>query len=187
MKHNAIETIMGGVVLLVASFFIIFAYKTSGFDQGDSFEYHAKFDRIDGLVVGTEVRVSGVKVGVVKQVMVDPETYLAKVTFTASQNVKLPKDTSAEITSDGLLGNKYLALVPGGEEVFLKQGDEITYTQSAISLENMIGQLVFSNKAKKDEAPEQKDDKSAHPAPKGQARQAPAHASPQSPIPAAHD
>jgi phospholipid/cholesterol/gamma-HCH transport system substrate-binding protein len=99
MKHNAIETIMGAVVLVIAAFFIIFAYRTSGFDDDHKIAYSANFDRIDGLVVGSDVRISGIKVGTVKGTLVDPKTYLAKVVFTVDPDIKLPKDSSAEIDS----------------------------------------------------------------------------------------
>lgn len=151
MKHNIIETIMGAVVLIISGFFIIFAYRTSGFENNNKVEYYARFDRIDGLVIGSDVRVSGIKVGSVKDVAVDSQTYLAKVTFTVDPMIHLPKDTSAEIASEGLLGGKFLALVPGGEDVYLKPREEIKHTQSAVSLESLIGQLIFSNKKEQPE------------------------------------
>ena len=152
MKNNALETIMGAVVLVVAAFFLTFAYRSSGYhDQGGQL-FTARFDRVDGLQVGSDVRVSGVKVGIVKEISVDPKTFLAQVTMSVTNTVLLPKDSSAEIITDGLLGGKYLALVPGGDEVNLKSGDMITHTQSSVSLEAMIGQLIFSNKKDDDRA-----------------------------------
>lgn len=146
MKHNAVETIMGAVVLVIAALFIIFAYRTSGFDNDDNVEYNASFDRIDGLVVGSDVRVSGIKVGNVKDVVVDPKTYLAKVIFTVDPQIKLPQDSSAEIASEGLLGGKFIAIVPGGAPSFVQPGGAITHTQSSVNLESLIGQLIFSSK-----------------------------------------
>jgi phospholipid/cholesterol/gamma-HCH transport system substrate-binding protein len=146
MKHNVIETIMGAVVLTTAAFFIIFAYRTSGFEDNDNVKYSAHFDRIDGLVIGSDVRISGIKVGAVKSTVVDPKTYLAQVIFTVDPQIKLPKDTSAEIASEGLLGGKFIAIVPGGETVYLQPGGVISYTQSSVNLESLIGQLIFSSK-----------------------------------------
>ncbi|MFN7710615.1 MAG: outer membrane lipid asymmetry maintenance protein MlaD [Holosporales bacterium] len=155
MRHNLIETIMGGVVLLIAGFFLVFAYSSSGYKQRDGYGYFAQFDRIDGLNQGADVKISGVKVGVVRSLAIDPTTFLAKIEFTVAPDIKLPADSSAEIISDGLMGGKYVALVPGGDEANLKPGDQIKHTQSSVSLEGMIGQLIFSNKggAKKEDPP----------------------------------
>lgn len=149
MKNNTIETLMGAVVLLVAGFFFVFAYQNSGSKVIDAIEYAAAFDRVDGIVVGSDVRMSGVKIGTVSSLVIDPKTYLAKISFTVDKEIKLPKDSSAEVVSDGLLGGKYLALVPGGDETFLEAGNTIIHTQSSVNLEALIGQLIFSQKSKK--------------------------------------
>ncbi|MBN9413215.1 MAG: outer membrane lipid asymmetry maintenance protein MlaD [Candidatus Paracaedimonas acanthamoebae] len=151
MRNNLIETVMGGVVLLIAIFFLTFAYRSSGYKSSEGALYWAQFDRVDGLFVGSDVRMSGVKVGTVKDIKINPQTYLAGVHFTLASDISLPKDSSAEILSDGLMGNKYLALIPGGDEENLPSGAEITHTQSAVSLEGMIGQLIFSAKDSKKE------------------------------------
>ncbi len=148
MKNNIVETLMGAVVLLVAGFFFVFAYQNSGSQVIDSVEYSAAFDRVDGVIVGSDVRMSGVKVGTISALTIDPQTYLAKVSFTVDKNIKLPKDSSAEVVSDGLLGGKYLAIVPGGDEAFLAAGNTIIHTQSSVNLEALIGQLIFSQKPK---------------------------------------
>ena len=163
MNRNIIETIMGAVVLAVASFFIVFAYKSSGMEKREGTTFKADFDRIDGLVVGTDVRMSGVKIGTVLSLTINPKTYLAQATFIVDRNIPLPKDSSAEIVSSGLLGDKYLALVPGGDDENLKEGDQIMHTQSSISLESMIGQLLFSSKSDKKK---DKDKNQGSPSPK---------------------
>lgn len=160
MRYNIIETIMGAVVLVIAAFFLTFAYQYSGSRQSDALVYHARFDRIDGLVVGAEVKIGGVKVGTIQSLKVNPETYQADVAFSVDQKIKLPKDSSGEIIGDGLMGGKFLALVPGGDDEFLKNGGHLSYTQSAVSLESLIGQLIFSNK-KDDSADDKKNVNSA--------------------------
>jgi len=90
------------------------------------------------------VRMAGVKVGSVTTTRVDPQSYQALVTFTVQPALKLPKDTSAEVTSDGLLGGKFLALVPGGDEQMLADGADVTITQSAVSLEELLGKFIFN-------------------------------------------
>ena len=169
MKNNVIETIVGAIVLTVAVLFLVFAYNSSGYRNDFKSHYSAKFDRVDGLQIGSDIRLSGVKVGLIKDITVNPETFMAHVHFNLNDTIKLPDDTLAEIVSDGLLGGKYLALVPGGSETLLKSGDEIMYTQASISLEAMIGQLIFSKKddQHKSEANDNKAAKSS-PAPSSQ-------------------
>lgn len=148
MKNNVIETVMGAVVLVVACFFLYFAYSHSGYQgNGSGLLYKARFDRIDGLIVGSDVKMSGVKVGTIRSLYVDPKSYMAEIMFSVSKELQLPKDTSAEIVSNGLMGEKYLALVPGGEEESIPPGGEIVHTQSAISLEGMISQAIYGKKS----------------------------------------
>lgn len=147
MRRNAIETVMGAVVLIVAGLFLFFSYTSSGVRAIDGYTVTAKFDRVDGLAVGGDVRLSGIRVGTVTEQTLDPETYLAVVRMSIDPAVRLPKDSSAEIVSAGLLGERYLALVPGGAEEMIPDGGTILYTQSPVSLENLIGQLIFSNQS----------------------------------------
>lgn len=153
MGRTVFETIMGAVVLIVAASFIITAYKSGNVSAATGYELFAKFDRADGLALGTDVRVSGIKVGAVSKQHIDPETYLAVVTMTVSNDIKIPEDSSAEIVGDGLLGSKYVAIVPGGAEKTIGDGGEIKFTQSSISLEQLIGKFVFGS------AEEDKEDK----------------------------
>ena len=104
----------------------------------------AQFDRIGSLTTGSDVRVSGIKVGTVTGLALDPKTFLANVRMSIDPSVQLPDDTVAEIVSAGLLGDKYLSLVPGGSEKDIPPGGRIKYTQSSVSLEHLIGQMMFS-------------------------------------------
>src|SRR4051812_23341344 len=133
MRSNIVEALVGAFVLAVAGFFLAYAYKSSGTVSGDGYKLQAKFDRIDGLVVGNDVKLSGVKIGEVMSVTIDPETFLAQVILSNSDKNKIPTDTSVEIASESLMGGKYVALVPGASENFLQSGDTIVHTQSAIS------------------------------------------------------
>lgn len=145
MKSNIIESILGAVVLAIGLSVLIFAYSTGkSTTPRAGYSIVAKFDRADGVLVGSDVRMSGIKVGSVTGARLDPISYMAEVTMTIERDVKLPTDTSAEIASEGLLGGKYLALVPGGADDMLKPGDEITHTQSSVNLESLIGQMIFS-------------------------------------------
>ena len=143
--RNLAEILTGAVVLAVAAGFLIFAVGNSGRSTSSGgMELSAKFDRIDGLSAGADVRIAGVKVGSVSGQRIDPQTFLAVLTLNVDKGLKLPDDTSAEITSEGLLGGKYVALVPGGSEKELASGGEIKITQSAVSLESLLGKFIFS-------------------------------------------
>ena len=144
MSRNLLETLLGAVVLIVAVGFLAFAYRSSQVQQNGGYELIARFDKVDGLERGSDVRISGIKVGTVLDQALDPETYRAAVRFSLREDVRLPADTSAAVVSNGLLGGKYLALVPGGDIEMLEAGDEVTLTQSAVNLEDLIGHMIFS-------------------------------------------
>lgn len=156
MKTNLLEVGMGAFVLTVCVVFGVFVYFKCQWQDTSAYEVIAKFDRIDGLARGSDVRLSGVKVGNIKAISLDPQTYLAIVHMSLASHVKLPQDSSAEIVSDGLLGGKIMALIPGGEEAIIPHGGEIKFTQAAISLESLIGQFIFNSQEKKEEAPVEK-------------------------------
>jgi phospholipid/cholesterol/gamma-HCH transport system substrate-binding protein len=152
MNRNAVETVMGAVVLVVAAVFLFFAYTTSQVQALGGTEYTARFDRVDGIHDGSDVRISGIKVGSVVQQTLDPKTFFAVLRLAVDPKVKLPVDTVARITSSGLLGDKYLALEPGNEDDVIKPGGRIEHTQSPMNLENMIGQYIFGQTGKKPDA-----------------------------------
>lgn len=145
-KRSLAELLTGAVVLVVAGVFLVYAVTGSGrsLTGGPGVSLTARFDRIDGLAAGADVRLAGVKVGQVVAQRIDPETFLAVLTLRVDPALRLPSDTSAEIQSEGLLGGKYIALVPGGSDRILRDGGEITITQSAVSLESLLGRFIFS-------------------------------------------
>jgi len=109
----------------------------------------ADFARVDGIHQGSDVRISGIKVGTVVADALDPKTYLATIRMSIDPDVQLPDDTVAQVTSSGLLGDKYMSLAPGGSDKMIPAGGKIQYTQSSISLENLIGQMMFSTPGSK--------------------------------------
>ncbi|MCH8188508.1 MAG: outer membrane lipid asymmetry maintenance protein MlaD [Proteobacteria bacterium] len=143
MNGNLFEALIGALVLLVAGFFLVFAFTTADIGAVQGYEVVAKFDRVDGLNIGSDVRLSGIKVGTVVSQDLDRETFLAVVRMTIESDVRLPKDSSAQIVTDGLLGGKFMAIVPGGDPDYIEPGGEITFTQGPLILENLIGQFVF--------------------------------------------
>ncbi len=142
MANNAVETLVGTVVLCVAGGFLYYASQTADFGGGSTYPLTANFFKADGVGTGGEVRVSGVKVGTVSEVSLDETTYQAKLTMVLREGVRLPSDSSAKIASDGLLGGSYVAIEPGGSEYFLEPGEEIEYTQGSVSLLDLIGKAV---------------------------------------------
>lgn len=146
MRSTAFETFIGTLVLGVAATFFAFVYQKTSVSQKEGYVLTAKFDRIDGLKVGSDVRISGVKVGSVIDHKISSKDFRAIVRFNVRGDLKLSTDTSAEIHSDGLLGGKYLQVVPGGDASTLSPNAEVQYTQSSVSLEEMIGQLIYSKK-----------------------------------------
>lgn len=149
MRGNLIEAVMGAVVLIVAAVFLVFAYDTSQVRAVSGYTLSADFQRIDGINAGGDVRISGIKVGSVTSESLDPKTYLATIRMSIDPKVQLPDDTVAEIVSAGLLGDKYVSLVPGGSDKMIPAGGTIKYTQASVSLENLIGQTIFSPPGKK--------------------------------------
>jgi phospholipid/cholesterol/gamma-HCH transport system substrate-binding protein len=142
-RHGIAETLVGAGVLLVAAAFLVFAISRTGRATSAGYRLQASFERIDGLAVGADVRIAGVKVGSIMAERLDPKTYQANVTLSVGQGIQLPKDSSAEIASESLLGGKYLNLSPGGDTVMLAPGGTISITQSSINLEQLVGKFIF--------------------------------------------
>jgi phospholipid/cholesterol/gamma-HCH transport system substrate-binding protein len=143
-RHGVAETLTGGLVLMIALVFLAYAVAHSGRTAGSGYTLHAQFDHIDGLAVGGDVRIAGVKVGTVTDEQLDPKSFAAIVSMTVRDDIRLPKDSGASIDSESLLGGKYISLSPGGDEADLKPGQTITVTQSSISLEQLLGKFIFS-------------------------------------------
>lgn len=143
-RHGVAETLTGALVLVVAIAFLAYAVAHSGRTTGSGYTLQARFDHIDGLAIGGDVRIAGVKVGTVTDERIDPKTFVAIVTLTVRDDITLSKDTGAAITSESLLGGKYISLSPGGDDTDLKPGQTITVTQSSVSLEELLGKFIFS-------------------------------------------
>ena len=144
MRGNVIEVVMGAVVLVVAALFLFFAYQTSQLRSVSGYEVTADFERVDGIHQGSDVRVSGIKIGSVVSEQLDPKTFLATIRMSINPTIQLPDDTVAQVTSSGLLGDKYMSLSPGGSDKNIPAGGKIKYTQSSVSLEHLIGQMIFT-------------------------------------------
>jgi phospholipid/cholesterol/gamma-HCH transport system substrate-binding protein len=143
MTRSLVETLLGGLVVVVAVGFFIFALQATEVGAVDGYGLKARFLKVGGLEVGSDVRISGVKVGTVTDRQLDTESFEAVVLFTVSSDLRLPADTQAVVTSEGLLGNKYLRLIPGSSTDIVADGGEITKTRDFRTLEDTVSEIIF--------------------------------------------
>jgi len=142
-RENIGEALVGLLVVLFAIWFVWFAWqKTGGGAKANAIHVTALFPNSTGVNVGSEVRVAGMKVGTVADQILDPQSYQVKMVLALDPAVKLPADSSAAITSEGILGATFVSLIPGGDPVPLKEGDTIADTQGAMDLMSMVGQFI---------------------------------------------
>ena len=144
LKDNLVETLVGAIVVLLAGLFVAYGYSVTETGSSDGYEVSAQFNRVDGLTIGSDVRMSGIKVGAVVSLDLDPQSFYANVVFLINNGVTFPDDTSAKITSEGLVGGNYVSLSPGGSEDVLEAGGEILYTQGSVDLIELVSQALFS-------------------------------------------
>jgi phospholipid/cholesterol/gamma-HCH transport system substrate-binding protein len=149
VSRNVVETIVGALVLVVAGFFVFYAFARSDRTGPDGYEITARFGRIDGLKRGADVTMSGVKIGTVTSIDLDRKTYQALVHLAVSASVPIPADTNAKIVSESLLGGMVVVLDPGGDKTMLKPGAEIHNTQDAISFTELLAKFMFSGTGSK--------------------------------------
>ncbi|MGS5088701.1 outer membrane lipid asymmetry maintenance protein MlaD [Hydrogenophaga sp. A37] len=151
MNKKSTEILVGLFVVLGLLALLFLALKAANLGSfaggGDTYTLQARFDNIGGLKSRAPVRSAGVNVGRVTSVTLDAQTYQGLVTMEVNKGVNFPKDSSAKIQTAGLLGDQYVGLEPGGDEKHLMAGDVITQTQSAVVLENLIGQFLYNKAA----------------------------------------
>ena len=145
MKINFLDAFLGLLVLLVTGLFLFYIYITidTKLFKGDGFQLHARFENIDGIVAGSKVKLSGVNIGTVKSISLEPDNFYALITMTFDKQFNFPDDTEASVQLEGLLGGSYISILPGGSEVILLNDQEILYTQGSTSLLNLM--LKFAN------------------------------------------
>ncbi len=154
MFHSKlIETVVGLFVAMGLGALFLLTMQVSNLNlmtlgKEEGYEVRAKFENIGGLKVRAPVKMAGVLIGRVSDIEFDDKTYEAIAVMRINPRYdKIPADTTADIYTAGLLGEQYISLNPGGEETFLKDGDAITLTQSAVVLEQLIGQLLYEKAA----------------------------------------
>jgi phospholipid/cholesterol/gamma-HCH transport system substrate-binding protein len=151
MQNKSIETLVGGFVLLGMLGIVFLALKAANLGTvqfgGERYTVVARFQNIGGLKARAPVRSAGVKVGTVKSIVLDPQSYQGVVTLEIDGRFKFPKDSAAKILTSGLLGDQYIGIEPGGDDEDLQPGATIAQTQSAVVLENLIGQFLTGRAA----------------------------------------
>ena len=156
MKRSGVDLLVGMFVLLGFLALAFLALRagnmSSAVGLGATYQASARFDNIGGLKPRAAVRSAGVVVGRVEAIRFDDENYQADVVLALDERYKFPKDSSVKILTTGLLGEQYIGLVPGGDSEMLAAGERITLTQSAVVLENLIGQFLYSKAAEGDTA-----------------------------------
>ncbi len=143
MPENMAEVAAGAIVLAAAAAFTIYAGQITGFARGTgSYELVASFRSADGVTAGTDVRLAGVKVGTVTRIELNPDTFFADAVLSIDPRIRLPDDSSALISQEGLLGGSYVELQPGGSLVTIERGGRIFDTQGSVSLITLLLRAV---------------------------------------------
>lgn len=143
MSHNKTEVLVGGAVLAAAIGFSVYAAQSTGFSSGGAgYDLHASFRSLEGVSVGTDVRLAGVKIGTVTGMELNTETYRADTTLSVRNEIEIPDDSSIVVASEGLLGGNFVEIVPGGSLFYFAPGDEILDTQGAVSLISLLLKFV---------------------------------------------
>jgi phospholipid/cholesterol/gamma-HCH transport system substrate-binding protein len=141
-RPNTAETLVGAAVVAVALVFAVLAYYRTGAAGNSGYEVNAKLAKVDGLAVGTDVRLAGIKVGSVSGLTLDPKTYLVTVHMDVRNDVKLPVDSSILVTQAGFLGGQYLSITPGGDDQMMAAGAFFENAQGSIDLMNLVGRFA---------------------------------------------
>jgi len=143
-RHGVAELAAGAAVLLATVGFVAYAAGNTGRSGAAGTRLLARFDNVGTLASGADVKIAGVKVGSVTGSTIDPATFQATLSFTVQGDIKLPTDSSATISTGGLLGGAFLTLTPGGSDKVLVEGQTVALTQSATNLEDLLGKFIFN-------------------------------------------
>ena len=144
MKSNTFEAIVGAFVIIISVVFLFFGFSTMKIQNSDSYNVSALFNRIDGIKIGSDIRMSGIKIGTVVSQELDNSSFEAKILMSIDSKILIPDDSSAKITSDGLLGGNYISIEPGGSDIYLLNNEEIFFTQGSVDLIGLVGEALFS-------------------------------------------
>ncbi len=142
VREHLVEAGVGLLVVIAAIWFVTFAVGRTGGGAGDAIQVKALFPAANGVAIGTDVRIAGLKVGTVAAQRLEPQSYQAEVTLALDKGIAVPSDSSAAITTESLLGGSYVALLPGGSQTPLKNGDTILETQGSVDMMSLVGSVI---------------------------------------------
>jgi phospholipid/cholesterol/gamma-HCH transport system substrate-binding protein len=141
-QNNIAESLIGAGVVAIALVFAVLAYSRTGSGGLSGYEVNAKLPKADGLAVGTDVRLAGIKIGTVSDMTLDPKTYLVTVHMNIRNDIKLPVDSSVLVTQTGFLGGQYLSITPGGDDKMMLAGSFFENAQGSIDVMGLVGRFA---------------------------------------------
>ncbi len=143
MANQATETLIGAIVLAVAGGFLVYAANTADVSLGGGgYPLNAQFRQAEGLSVGGDVRLSGIKIGSITSLSLNRDNYFATVTMAIDEDIKLPEDSIAKIASEGLLGGNFIAVDPGASDFMLEPGASFEHTQGSVNLIDLVSKAI---------------------------------------------
>jgi len=148
MANNVLETVIGAMVIAIAVIFVVFAYRTADIAPSSGYPLIAKFNAVDGLNTGADVRMSGIRIGSVLSTELEKSSLLAVVKLSVANDVEIPDDSAIRVLTDGLMGDTYLAVEPGGGIDLLKAGGQFKFAQGSVNLMDLVGQAIYSSGSK---------------------------------------
>ena len=148
MNNNTFESLIGAIVLILAFFFVIYVSKIVNLnrDNSNTYKVYANFNNIEGINIGSEIKIAGVKIGNVSDIILNKDTYKAELILTLPNNILIPTDSIFKIATSGIIGNKFIDVKVGSSEDNLKNKDIVEFTESVINLEDLISQYIFNKK-----------------------------------------
>ena len=149
-NKKSFEAIIGGLILLLCSLFFSHIVKSNQTIKQERYKdiLYAKFNNIEGIKVGSEVKIAGIRVGLVESMKLDTNTFQAQLKLNVIDNLNIPDDSVISVASSGLLGGKFLNIKPGVSDIFLTNGASFSNTQSSLNLEDLVGKVVASFSSK---------------------------------------
>ncbi len=143
MKKNPIEAVLGFFVLIFTGYFLYFAFSKIDVEKIEGYTLYASFDKIGGLEVGADVRINGIKVGSVADIKLNMDTFMADVSMVIKDNIRIPDNSQIIISDSGIMGGKYVRIMPTNSNQYLTNGKYFKFVESYKSLEDKVGEFIF--------------------------------------------
>ena len=151
IPRRTVDSVVGFAVFVFGAIFLVIAFQSGGAQSDGGYPLTATFRQVDGITIGSSVHLAGIKVGEVSSLRFEPKTNRAIVELRIRNTIKLPEDTSAQVVTDGLLGAKFIKLVPGGQEETLPPGAALIYVQDGVIVEQLLEKLILNAEQQRNE------------------------------------